>query len=63
MNPPVVIASFRTDFKGGLKFWCIYCNRNHLHGRGEGHRIAHCCNEDSPYLKSGYILKVEGFRR
>ena len=39
-----------------LKVWCKYCNRNHLHGRGYGHRVAHCDDPASPYRATGYIL-------
>ena len=41
---------------GGLQVWCKYCNRNHLHGFGYGHRVAHCPDPDSPYRTTGYIL-------
>jgi hypothetical protein len=40
----------------GLKFYCKYCKREHKHGVGHGHRVAHCSNPDSPYLKTGYYL-------
>lgn len=43
-----------TDF---CKFWCRYCNKWHQHGQGDGHRSAHCW--DSPYSKTGYILKTK----
>lgn len=40
-------------------FYCIYCGENHGHGRGDGHRWAHCSNINSPYKKTGYILRLE----
>jgi len=45
-----------------VKFWCPFCNRWHIHGgepdrQWEGHRVAHCINEQSPYKETGYILK------
>lgn len=40
-------------------FYCIYCGENHGHGRGEGHRWAHCPNTKSPYIEKGYILRLE----
>lgn len=43
-----------------LKVWCEYCNKYHFHGTEEGHRIAHCWKEDSPFNKTGYILKRSG---
>jgi len=55
MNLPEIEAIPRKDFPGGWKIFCIYCNRWHLHGRGFGHRVAHCCSE-SPYSKTGYVL-------
>jgi len=52
----IILALERTDCKG-LKFFCVYCKREHLHGEDEGHRTAHCSNLKSPYLETGYILK------
>ena len=43
-----------------LKVWCHYCKKYHLHGHGEGHRTAHCPDPDSPFYRTGYILKLEG---
>ena len=52
--------------KGGWKFWCPFCKKWHLHGASEGHRVAHCfcrapmepySNIESPFRKTGYILK------
>jgi hypothetical protein len=53
-------------YKDGLKFWCPYCKTWHLHGRGNGHRAAHCCDKpsegkrrfDSPFYEHGYIIKM-----
>ena len=41
-----------------FKFYCIWCGREHLHGRGEGHRVAHC-DKGSPYKEDGYYLVKE----
>lgn len=41
-----------------IKVWCGYCERFHVHGFPEGHRVAHCTNSKSPYLKTGYIIKL-----
>jgi hypothetical protein len=38
--------------------WCTHCLRWHLHGYGDGHRVAHCHVEGS-YPK-GYILQTVG---
>jgi hypothetical protein len=42
---------------GMLKVWCKYCKEWHLHGKLEGYWTAHCTNPNSPYLKSGYLLR------
>lgn len=54
---PVVKCLPRRDFAGGLEFWCPFCKKWHIHGRGEGHRVAHC-EPSSPYYEHGYILKM-----
>ncbi len=47
---------------------CPFCGKNHLHGKGEGHRMCHCAIPDRNMsfqnsrgetftLKNGYILK------
>ena len=49
-----------------IKVWCPFCQTWHFHGaverftktEGEGHRSAHCTNEKSPFLKSGYYIEV-----
>jgi len=53
-----------------LHFWCIHCREWHIHGRGganrlyeegrEGHRIAHCIVDNSPYKEYDVILDVVG---
>lgn len=53
MTEPVIKAFPRPE--GGLMFWCPYCKKWHYHGIGEGHRNAHC--DDSPFNKTGYIIK------
>jgi hypothetical protein len=40
-----------------MQFWCFFCQKWHFHGRGEGHRSAHC-NRETPFSESGYILKT-----
>ena len=51
---PIVYAK---KVKEGLTFWCQYCSLPHYHSHEEGHRIAHCIKENSPYIETGYILK------
>ena len=47
---------------GFLTFYCEYCKREHLHGYGDGHRVAHCDSHPtgrqtpSPFLDTGYFL-------
>jgi len=38
--------------------WCKHCQEWHYHGRGEGHREAHCSKLTSPYAASGYNLTL-----
>ncbi len=51
-------------YKDGMKFWCPYCKTWHYHGRGDGHRTAHCCDTsdsrhyEKPFYKDGYIIKL-----
>lgn len=50
-----------------LHVWCSYCQRFHHHGIGHEienglpikrqHRVAHCINPDSPFLKGGYYIQ------
>ncbi|MBT4110750.1 hypothetical protein HOE37_02765 [Candidatus Woesearchaeota archaeon] len=56
---PVFECVKRKDFLGGLQFFCPFCKALHKHGMGEGHRIAHCFDQRSPYTRTGYILKLK----
>jgi hypothetical protein len=38
------------------KVWCQYCETFHFHGAIDGHRVAHCHTDSSPYKRSGYII-------
>lgn len=61
-HTPIIKAERRKDVLG-YKFFCFYCNKNHYHGEGEGHRAAHCKpNENSPFLKTGYIITEGGYK-
>ena len=59
---PIIEAEPETG-SGFLTFYCQYCRREHLHGRGDGHRGAHCIyhptgrQTSSPFLETGYYLK------
>ncbi|WP_224771486.1 hypothetical protein [Metabacillus idriensis] len=56
MNYPVLQA-FERDKDGMLSAWCPFCARFHHHGKEEGHKVAHCIDGNSPFEKTGYILK------
>lgn len=63
LNPPIVLVEpevLRRECKQ-VKFHCEYCRRDHYHSirDGLGHRDAHCYNQNSPYLKDGYILELK----
>ena len=54
----IPIVEAKADVETGfLSFYCQWCRKEHLHGRSEGHRSAHCVNRDSPLYERGYILK------
>jgi hypothetical protein len=61
---PIIECVPRKDCNG-LKFYCVFCNKWHLHGEGEGHRVAHCHKktnqtyQKSPFDETGYILKLK----
>ena len=54
---PVLLAYLRED-GAGLKVWCPFCRKWHLHGWGFGHRIAHCHESASPFQETGYKLRA-----
>ena len=48
--------------KKHLRFWCPYCQCNHVHGLvGEMpiHRSAHCHVDTSPLIDGGYFLMLD----
>ena len=64
------LTAERTEGRG-VKVWCGYCRTGprspgawHYHGDGGssgpelGHRGAHCWNRGSPYLATGYNLRL-----
>jgi hypothetical protein len=55
---PILDAYIRDQQEGFLDVWCKFCGCYHHHGRGEGHRVAHCWTKDSPYKQTGYILRI-----
>jgi hypothetical protein len=55
MKTPTLKAMFTPA--GFLTLWCEHCLLFHNHGKVPGHLAAHCVETDSPYLKTGYVLK------
>ena len=48
-----------------LFVWCNHCRDWHMHGgeagrTNQGHRGAHCYRPGSPYVRTGYCLRVVG---
>ena len=47
-----------------LSVWCPHCRKYHIHGFGGQdpaalhHRVAHCSSDSSPFLETGYYIKV-----
>lgn len=52
-----VLAAVERNPEGMLSVWCPFCQRWHHHGTGEGHRVAHCMDPESPFLETGYVIK------
>ena len=48
------------DPDGCQRVWCRHCCDWHRHGIGEGHRVAHCLPDASPYRRTGYTLVPAG---
>jgi hypothetical protein len=53
-----VLRAYTSSTDGHLAAWCKHCRQWHHHGRGVGHRWAHCMKPDSPYHRTRYILRV-----
>lgn len=51
-----VLAAFDNG-RGGLAAWCPWCCDWHHHSQGDGHRVGHCWNMNSPFREGGYILR------
>jgi hypothetical protein len=47
-------AVYRRERLVQLKVRCEYCKTYHFHSIEEGHKVAHCSNENSPYNRTGY---------
>jgi hypothetical protein len=55
-----ILPAYIRDGHGYLSVWCRYCKKFHQHGQGDGHRVAHCLSDASPYRTTGYILRTVG---
>ena len=56
---PIIKCLPRIDLPDSMTFWCPFCKTWHTHGRGDGHRVAHCgSSEISPFFNQGYIIKM-----
>lgn len=65
-----VLNCFLCNNGSGIKVWCKYCRDFHHHGNGNHlgkklkigevtHREGHCCKcSESPYIGTGYFLKL-----
>jgi len=51
-----ILKGYINEFNEFL-VWCPFCKRFHYHGNAEGHRCAHCHNPNSPFDRTGYIIK------
>ena len=56
---PVVYAKLKHN---GLVFYCQYCSHIHYHSCEDGLRTAHCTKESSPYIKTGYYIKLRSLK-
>lgn len=61
-SPPVVAAREvrRRDRHGESIMWeitCPWCHEIHTHGRGEGHRFAHCRTWTDGMI-TGYVVRA-----
>jgi len=63
--PRAIHSDSGVILRDGMKFWCPYCKTWHTHGRGKGHRVAHCVigrnykdKEASPFIETGYIIEM-----
>ena len=56
------LSAFDTFVDGSTYWlvWCEHCQIWHRHGPAEGHREAHCTDQDSPYWETGYNLAYAG---
>lgn len=51
---PIVLCIPREESRG-WRFYCVWCEREHLHGYLLGLRTSHCIDNES-FLKQGYYV-------
>lgn len=54
---PVLLGFNRSKSDNSLMVWCPYCSEWHNHGNEQGHVIAHCTKNQSPFKETGYRIK------
>lgn len=49
--------------KGSNTEKCPFCNTSHVHGNGDGHRIAHCSSDskDLAFINNIQVFKKDGY--
>lgn len=59
-NNEAVPVVYAYDDGHHYTMWCDFCRAWHRHGRGDGDVAAHCAYKDSPYRRTGYVLRCVG---
>jgi hypothetical protein len=65
MNRPIPTIEVEPAGRTTWRFRCTYCDAYHHHGGpvasdgSLGHRVAHCHDKTSPYMETGYMLRVK----
>lgn len=53
-------AVLRRDTENSKTGYCPFCGKRHIHGLGDGHRVAHCISgNNEAYAKDGTVLYKE----
>ncbi|MEH3033635.1 MAG: phage/plasmid primase, P4 family [Aeromicrobium erythreum] len=60
LGEPPRLKAYLDEDEDQLWIWCTHERLWHRHGRGDGHRTAHCRCEHSPYHAVGYELVEVG---
>jgi hypothetical protein len=49
--------------KGEMTRKCPFCNTGHIHGSGDGHRVAHCKtgSKESVFVDQMEVFKSDGY--